>query len=53
MIFESNLWKLFEVIQFNNLDKKEDSSMKQSKLASVDSKQKENNMQVDISFLIV
>nr|KAF6386142.1 hypothetical protein mMyoMyo1_001692 [Myotis myotis] len=28
------------------IDKKEDSSMKQSKLASVDSKQKENNMQI-------
>ncbi|XP_070259847.1 LOW QUALITY PROTEIN: protein SIX6OS1 [Myotis yumanensis] len=28
------------------IDKKEDSSMKQSKLSSVDSKQKENNMQI-------
>ena len=46
-------WNWFEVVQFNNLDKKEESSVSQSKLANIDFKQKENDAHVGISFLIV
>lgn len=53
MIFYSISGNSFEVVQFNNLDKKEESSVKQAKLANIDFRQKENNVQVGISFLIV